>query len=81
LIPLVPEINGNIAEIASRQPACSRIYAAHVLDCKTDEQAIGAAQKYVDGYGVPLWNRDRKIAEFLPQKVAERSRGFLNPAR
>jgi hypothetical protein len=52
--------------------AAGRIYFAHVLDCETDEQAIAAAQKYVDGTGVQLWDRSRKIAEFPPVKRTER---------
>jgi hypothetical protein len=50
-----------------------RIHAAHVLNCETDEQAIAAAQKYVDGCGVQLWDQGRKIAEFPPGKAPQQS--------
>jgi hypothetical protein len=42
------------------------IKLAHPLACETDEQAIAAAQQYVDGHTVELWDRSRKIALLPP---------------
>jgi hypothetical protein len=47
------------------------IKLAHPLACETDEQAIAAAQQYVDGHAVELWDRSRKIALFPPIERAE----------
>ena len=53
--------------------AAGHIYFAHELDCETDEQAIEAARRYVDGYGVQLWDRARKIAELPPADLMIRA--------
>ena len=53
--------------------AAGHIYFAHELDCQTDEQAIEAARRLVDGYGVQLWDRARKIAEFPPARPMTRA--------
>jgi hypothetical protein len=44
------------------------IHVAHVLDCATDEQAMTAAEQYIDGHCVELWDRSRKITAFPPWK-------------
>ncbi len=48
-----------------------RIRLAHELACETDEQAIAAAQAYVDGHAVELWDKSRRIAYFPPIKPTE----------
>ena len=53
--------------------AAGHIYAVRELNCRTDEEAKAAAQEYVDGCGVELWDQGRKIAVFPPTEAADLS--------
>lgn len=59
---------------AFRVDPSGRIYRSHVLDCETDEQAMAAARRFVDGHGVQLWDGSRKIADFPPVSAVEAPR-------
>lgn len=42
----------------------SHLMKAVDLICVDDEDAIKCAQPMVDGHGVELWQRDRRVAKF-----------------
>ncbi len=64
---------------SDRQPAYrayildsnGHIKLAHHLTCETYDQAIAAAQEYVDGHAVELWDRGRKVTCFPPVERTE----------
>jgi hypothetical protein len=41
-----------------------RVQKAEDLTCSDDEEAKKAAERFVDGHDVELWQRDRMIAKF-----------------
>jgi len=41
-----------------------RIVKAIHLQCTDDKTAIESAKQYIDGRGIELWQRDRRIARF-----------------
>jgi hypothetical protein len=53
------------------------IKLAHPLACEADEQAIAAAQQYVDGHAVELWDGSRKIAFFPPLSLSDGHTGLI----
>lgn len=38
--------------------------ADEVIDCDTDKQAIEKAKRMVDGRGIEVWQRARRVVEF-----------------
>jgi hypothetical protein len=46
------DMNGRIAD------------ADEVIDCDTDKEAIEKAKRMVDGRGIEVWQRARRVVEF-----------------
>jgi hypothetical protein len=38
--------------------------ADEVIDCDTDQQAIERAKQMVNGHGIEVWQRARRVVEF-----------------
>ena len=72
--PHLPSLISSASQPAYRAYILDRdghIKLAHPLACETDEQAIAAAQQYLDGHAVELWDRGPKIALFPPIERTE----------